>query len=119
LQRLISVAVSTAVAVVIIVAAWTSTGAPARVHVVNTIGVIVAFWLPALFAGRLATLRQRWPLVLGGILVGTLVWDILSASVIVKREFFMSGVVLYPGAVLVFGSLLFGCAALTYAITKA
>lgn len=117
MQRLICFAIPTMTAVGIITLGWTSSGAPARVHVIDAIGVTLAFLLPALFADRPATLRRRWPLMLLCIVGGTLVWDFLSAQVR-KREFFMGGMVLYPGAVLVFGSLLFGCAALRYAITK-
>jgi hypothetical protein len=82
------------------------------------VGVILAFWLPALFVNRPDMLRRRCVLAICCILGGTLVWDILSAQVIVKRDFFTGGVLLYPGAVVVSGTLLFLCAALTHAISK-
>jgi hypothetical protein len=63
-------------------------------------------------------LLRKWQCALCCILGGTLVWDILTTLVIGKREFFMGAIVLYPGAVLVFGSLLLVSAALTAVVDQ-
>ena len=118
MQRLIRVLVPTVIAAVVVAAGWRLSGAPARVHMVEAVGVILAFWLPAQFISRPDALLRKWPLALCCILGGTLVWDILTTLVIAKREFLMGAILLYPGAVVVFGSLLLVSAALTAALDQ-
>lgn len=71
-------------------------GAPARVHAVNIGCFFVAFVAGTILAERRAgNLPDHviW-LLLGA--VGLLLWDILSAFVVVKAEVFMGWYVLYP-----------------------
>ena len=118
MERLIRVMVPTLIAAAVVVAGGTLSGAPAPVHIVEAVGVVLSFWLPAQFISRPETLLRKWPLALCCIIGGTLVWDILTTLVIAKREFLMGAIVLYPGAVVVFGILLLVSAGLTAALNQ-
>ena len=98
--------VSTALYSVVFITSVVSTGAPLRVHIVDAIGLLIAFWLPAQFVGSPVTLRTRWLPVIGCILLGTFTWDVLSSLVIVKRPLFWEAALLYPAAVFSFSVLL-------------
>lgn len=71
-------------------------GAPARVHVVNISCFFVAFVAGTVLAERRAGNLPGYVIwvLLGA--VGLLLWDILSAFVVVKAEVFMGWYVLYP-----------------------
>lgn len=81
-------------------------GAPARVHIAEGIGLLVAFVLPALLVGSLDDIRRRWlPLVLLTVL-GFIVREWLVSLAVAKYEFLMAGpAVLLVGLLFVAGLL--------------
>ena len=97
---------ATAIYVAIMGIAVASSGAPPGVHAVDAIGLCAAFWIPAQFVTRPVDVRSQWRVVLGCIVGGTLIWDVLSAYVIVKRELFWAAFIVYPMALVVFTALL-------------
>ena len=94
MARLVATVVSTTIYLMIFGVVVAFSGAPPRVHAVNALGLLLAFWIPAQFVTRPEMLRSHLRVVLPFILVGTLQWDVLSAVVISKRDFFWGAIVL-------------------------
>ena len=70
--------------------------APARVHLADAVGVILAFWIPALMVRSWSDLKARALFFAAIVVVGTIVWDVVSAQVVVKREFMTGAGIVYP-----------------------
>ena len=62
-------------------------GAPTRVHVATGVGLLAFFVAPALLVRSPRDLLQRWLPVFALVLAGSVVYSVLSASVIAKVEF--------------------------------
>ena len=67
-------------------------GAPARVHAVDISALFIAFVVPGLIVKN----KKKLYIWLFGAVIGLLYWDVLSASVIVKREILMGWYIVYP-----------------------
>lgn len=118
MNRLAALGVSSVFYLVVLGASWTLWGAPVRVHVVDATALLIAFWIPAQFITDPQAFLRRWPLVLCCSLAGTFLWDILATLVMVKRELFMGAILLYPGAIAAFGTLLLVSSAVTSALRR-
>ncbi|MDJ0760909.1 MAG: hypothetical protein QNJ19_16060 [Woeseiaceae bacterium] len=71
-------------------------GAPLRVHLADALGLLIAFWIPALMIRSWEDLKRRALLFAAFVVFGTLAWDAVTASVISKRDFLMGAAILYP-----------------------
>jgi len=76
-----------------------ASGAPLRVLLAEAVSFGLGFLIPALLTARLDW-RAAIPWLLGFGLLGLLVLDIWSATVMAKREFLMGWYVFYPGGLL-------------------
>jgi hypothetical protein len=85
---------------------FVTSGAALRVHIVDALSLFVAFWIPAGFVRSLSDIRVKLKIILPIILLGILVWDLLSSVVITKREFFREAHVVYPLGILTMMTLL-------------
>ena len=92
------VIIATGLAVFIFVLVYVFSDAPLRVHLANALGLLLAFWVPALLLRGWNDLKERAFFFAALVVAGTLVWDVVSASVIVKRDFLMGAAVVYPAA---------------------
>ena len=70
-------------------------GAPARVHAVDISALIIAFVVPGLIVKNKKNKKKLYIWLFGAV-IGLLYWDVLSASVIVKRELLMGWYIVYP-----------------------
>jgi hypothetical protein len=86
---------------------YSLSGAPLRVHVASGAGLVVAFWLPSLLVGRPADVWARRWAVLGLVVIGHLVLEILSTGAISKKEFLDSPLVFAVGVPMMIVLLLF------------
>jgi hypothetical protein len=70
-------------------------GAPFKVHAVNMSALFLAFVIPSIIV-NIKNIKKPFYIWLLGSVIGILLWDTLSAFVIVKRELFMGWYIIYP-----------------------
>lgn len=90
------VLIATVLAGAVFVPTYVYSDAPPRVHLANALGLFLAFWVPALLIRSWKDLKARAVFFVGCAVFGTLVWDAVTAAVIVKREFLMGAAIVYP-----------------------
>jgi hypothetical protein len=79
-------AVATGIAGVLFGAYLLGSGAPTRVHAATAMGLILAFWAPAMLVRRPGDLwTRRWPL-LGLVVLGVVTLDAGLSATVSKRE---------------------------------
>ena len=88
--------IATALAGIVFISTHLYGGAPLRVHLADALGLFLAFWIPALMMRSWKDLKERAFFFAAFVVFGTLVWDAVTASVIVKRDFLMGAAIVYP-----------------------
>jgi len=66
----------------------------------------VAFWLPAMRIGSLGDVARQWKGLAVWVLAWTLVWDLATSGILLRREFFQEWWIVYPAGVLTLAGLL-------------
>ncbi len=73
---------------------------------VNASVLAVAFWFPALRIGSLADLARQWKGLVLWILAWTMVWDLATSGILLRRELFQEWWVVYPAGFITLAGLL-------------
>ncbi len=90
------VLIATLLAAIVFIPSYIYSDAPLRVHLADALGVALAFWIPAMMVRSWNDLKERVLFFAAFVVGGTLIWDVVTAVVIVKRDFLMGGVIVYP-----------------------
>jgi hypothetical protein len=79
---------------------------PLGEYLLNAVILAVAFWFPAMRVSALADVARQWRGLLVWALAWTLVWDLATSGILVRRELFQEWWIVYPAGVLTLAVLL-------------
>jgi hypothetical protein len=75
-------------------------------YLLNAVILAVAFWFPAMRVSAVADVARQWRGFLVWALAWTLVWDLATSGILVRRELFQEWWIVYPAGVLALAVLL-------------
>lgn len=96
----LKILISFIIYVIVILISVSKSNAPFRVHFVNATALLIGFFIPSLFISSFKMMLNKWYLPMTFILLSVFIWDYLSAEVILKREFLMNALILYPVSII-------------------
>jgi hypothetical protein len=79
---------------------------PVGEYLLNAVILAVAFWFPAMRVSAVADVARQWKGFLVWALAWTLVWDLATSGILVRRELFQEWWIVYPAGVLTLALLL-------------
>ena len=94
------IATATAFAAIVFIPTVVYSGAPMRVHLVNAMGLALAFWLPALAIENYSFVKKHAWLLAAAVIVGTTAWHVGTSIVVAKYEFSAGALAHYPLALI-------------------
>lgn len=79
---------------------------PLGEYLLNAAIISVAFWFPAMRVASARDVLRQWKGVLAWAVAWTLVWDLATSGILVRREFFQEWWIVYPAGILALLGLL-------------
>jgi hypothetical protein len=79
---------------------------PLGEYLLNAAILAVAFWFPAMRVSAVADVGRQWKGLLVWALAWTVVWDLATSGILVRRELFQEWWIVYPAGVLTLAILL-------------
>lgn len=76
-------------------------------YLLNAAIIAVAFWFPAMRVASIGDVLRQWKGILAWAVAWTLVWDLATSGILVRREFFQEWWIVYPAGILALFGLLF------------
>jgi hypothetical protein len=79
---------------------------PLGEYLLNAVILAVAFWFPAMRVSAVADVARQWKGLLVWAVTWTLVWDLATSGILIRRELFQEWWIVYPAGVVVLAALL-------------
>jgi hypothetical protein len=79
---------------------------PLGEYLLNAAIIAVAFWFPAMRVASMSDVLRQWKRILAWAVAWTLVWDLATSGILVRREFFQEWWIVYPAGILALVGLL-------------